>query len=199
MCDRYGVSRTVIREAIAQLRSEGLVTARRGSGLYVTETPMAAQPAFAKIRRESLADTIELLELRSAVEREAAALAAERASPAQKEAIFEAHSAFMEAGAAQTVELDLAFHLAIARGTNNPRFATFLAHLGVDAVPRARLQRETDEPIASAYLDILSTEHKAIADAILAGNPTWAREAMRQHLNGGLARYQALLGRDREA
>ncbi|MEM6324049.1 MAG: GntR family transcriptional regulator, partial [Pseudomonadota bacterium] len=111
MCDRYGVSRTVIREAIAQLRSEGLVTARRGSGLYVTETPMAAQPAFAKIRRESLADTIELLELRSAVEREAAALAAERASPAQKEAIFEAHSAFMEAGAAQTVELDLAFHL----------------------------------------------------------------------------------------
>src|SRR5215510_11354807 len=73
-----GVSRTVVREAVAALRADGLVVTRRGSGAYVAENPtgpfrIAAPPAG------SLAAVLDVMELRLAVEVEAAGFAAERA------------------------------------------------------------------------------------------------------------------------
>jgi DNA-binding FadR family transcriptional regulator len=197
ICDRYGVSRTVVREAIAQLRNEGLVTAKKGSGLFVAAPAVATQPAFAAVRPKSLADAIELLELRSSVERESAALAALRGSPAQKEAIYEALATLSSVAAERAVEIDFKFHRTIAIATNNPRFVIFLDHLGLDSVPRSRLQRETREDVSSDYLDSLTAEHHAIADAVWEGDASKAREAMRLHLNGGLERYKQLLGTTR--
>src|ERR1700712_217598 len=79
-----GVSRTVIREAVAALRAEGLIATRQGIGPFV-----AALPAHALFRIEpeqaaSLADALHIMELRTAVETEAAGLAAERATKVQR-------------------------------------------------------------------------------------------------------------------
>jgi len=77
-----GVSRTVVREAVAALRADGLVVTRRGSGAYVAD-PTAGPFRIAAPKAAALADVLQVMELRLAVEVEAAALAAERASRRQ--------------------------------------------------------------------------------------------------------------------
>src|SRR5436190_20294063 len=79
-----GVSRTVVREAIAALRSEGLVVTRQGSGAYVAADGSRVPFRIAKPDGSStIADVLKIMELRLAVELEAAALAAERATAPQ--------------------------------------------------------------------------------------------------------------------
>ncbi|MCG5237991.1 FadR/GntR family transcriptional regulator [Xanthobacter oligotrophicus] len=193
----HGVSRTVVREAVAALRSDGLVEARQGAGVFVldhaTTTPLLS---FQNVDGARVSSTIELLELRTGVEVEAAGLAAARRSPAQEEVIFERHFAVrtaLEEGRS-TVEADLALHLAIADATNNPRFREFLAMIGRDAIPRAVLEGEGQSvERVSSYIKMIDEEHQRIVVAISRGDEDAAREAMRVHLRGSQARYRTLL------
>jgi len=190
----HGVSRTVVREAIAALRSDRLVEARQGAGVFVLELQPTPPVALQSIDPERVSSIIELLELRTGVEVEAAGLAALRRSPAQEEAILDRHVAVraaLEAGRA-TSEADFALHLAIAEATNNPRFPEFLSLLGPSAIPRAALRSDTPEK-DSAYIKLIDGEHGRIVAAISNGDEAGAREAMRAHLRGSQARYRALL------
>src|SRR5215813_11406243 len=73
-----GVSRTVVREAVAALRAEGLVTTRQGVGAFVAD----GRPfRINSDELSSLREVIEIMELRTGIEIEAAGLAAERATP----------------------------------------------------------------------------------------------------------------------
>lgn len=197
LTERYGVSRTVIREAIASLRADGLVEARQGAGVFVLEAK--AQPAqpFAGLDLDKIPHVIEILELRSAVEIEAAGLAAARCSPAQEEEILQRLleiEALMEQGRV-TTKADLGFHLAIADATNNPRFREFLELLGSNTIPRAALQTADTDSSPSAYLSQIAAEHRAIFEAISERDETAAREAMRTHLKGSQQRYRAIFRR----
>ncbi|MGY5810588.1 FadR/GntR family transcriptional regulator [Rhizobium sp. LEGMi198b] len=198
LTERYKVSRTVIREAIASMRADGLVEVRHGIGVFV----LHARPPFPAA---GLLDTdpgrissiIEMLELRAAVETEAAGLAAARRSPAQDEAIierFEDIDHAMERGIA-TSEADFAFHLAIADATNNPRFREFLELTGKRAIPRSFLQDQLDEIASADYLAQIQAEHRRIAEAISDRDEHGAREAMRLHLKGSQQRYRSLIRR----
>src|SRR3954462_2290717 len=82
-----GVSRTVVREAVAALRADGLVVTRRGSGAYVAANPTASPFRIAAPELDKIGDILDVMELRLAVEVEPAALAAERASRKQVAAI----------------------------------------------------------------------------------------------------------------
>jgi GntR family transcriptional regulator, transcriptional repressor for pyruvate dehydrogenase complex len=190
----HGVSRTVVREAIAALRADRLVEARQGAGVFVLEVPPRPPIPLQGIDPERVSSTIELLELRTGVEVEAAGLAALRRSPAQEEAILDRHFAVHEALEAgrPTSEADFALHLAIAGATNNPHFSEFLTLLGENAIPRAALHGDRPEK-DSAYLKLIDEEHSRIVAAISNGDETAAREAMRVHLRGSQARYRALL------
>src|SRR6266404_5055451 len=77
-----GVSRTVVREAVAALRAEGLVVTRQGVGAFV---PANARRSFRVDldQLSSLRDVLDVMELRTGIEIETAGLAAERAGPAQ--------------------------------------------------------------------------------------------------------------------
>ncbi len=192
---RFAVSRTVVREAVAALRSDGLVEARQGAGVFVIANRAASGSLFQGIDPKKLSSIVEVLELRTAVEIEAAGLAAQRRSPAQEEAIFQRLAEIDACIAADkpTIDADFAFHLAIADATNNPRFREFLEMMGADAIPRRRLQAERPEAVDEAYLALLQGEHRRVANAIAEGDDEAARLAMRTHLLGGQARYKRML------
>lgn len=189
----HEVSRTVIRESIAALRADGLVEPRHGVGVFVLGTPPPSTAFHVEPAR--ISSIIEMLELRAAVEAEAAALAASRRSPAQEEAIYEAFEDFgrLMALGEPTTEADRAFHLAIADATNNPRFREFLTMMGRNVIPRSSLQTGQTEATPADYLDQIQAEHRRILDAISARDDEAARHAMRVHLNGSQERYRTVI------
>lgn len=192
---RYDVSRTVIREAIASLRADGLVEARHGVGVFVLGHQPAPSITLQPYDTSRISSIIEMLELRAAVEIEAAGLAAARRSPAQIEAIIERFddlSALIAEGK-PTTAADFAFHIAIAHATNNPRFREFFEMMGRSLIPRSALQDGKPENTTPGYLDQIQAEHKRIAEAILERDEEGAREAVRTHLKGSLQRYRNLI------
>ncbi|WP_275785889.1 FadR/GntR family transcriptional regulator [Pararhizobium gei] len=202
LSEAHGVSRTVVREAIAALRADGLVEAKQGAGVFVLEStpPSGSFLSLQVIDPARVSSMIELLELRTAIEVEAAGLAALRRSPAQEEVIIERHYAIracVDAGM-PSAEADFSLHVAIADATNNPRFREFLAMIGKNSIPRAALRENDTETDQRAYVALLDSEHNQIVVAISNGDEEGARDAMRRHLRGSQARYRALLRQQRK-
>jgi GntR family transcriptional regulator, transcriptional repressor for pyruvate dehydrogenase complex len=189
-----GVSRTVVREAVAALRADGLVVTRRGSGAYVAD-PAAGPFRIAAPKAAVLNDVLEVMELRLAVEVEAAALAAERANRRQIGAIRKAWRAIdraLQSGEGAVAE-DFAFHRAIAEATGNRQFPRFLAFLGSHVIPRQSVRLSVDTPAERrAYLERIQREHARIVTGISDQDPAEARRAMREHLMRSLERYRKL-------
>lgn len=191
----YKVSRTVVREAIAALRADKLVEARHGAGIFVLSLPAQHVQPFQDVDHARISSIIEILELRAAVETEAAELAAIRRSPAQEEMIIERLAEVQACvdGGQPTTTADFELHLAIADATNNPRFREFLEMMGRNIIPRAALQTSPAEVTATQYLKQIQEEHERIVRAISDGDAAGARDAMRQHLKGSQQRYRLLL------
>jgi len=129
LAHQLGVSRPVVREAIAFLRAEGLVETRPGQGLYVSHQQVL------RIRAEDVSSStkaiIELLELRRGLEGETVRLAAERRTPddvGRLKAILAAMREAEEAGR-DGVEEDLDFHLEVARISRNPLYIKLMSFL----------------------------------------------------------------------
>ncbi|SMF21250.1 DNA-binding transcriptional regulator, FadR family [Xaviernesmea oryzae] len=197
LTQQHQVSRTVIREAIASLRADGLVEVRHGVGVFVLAPQAGLQKGFRSVDSNRVSSIIEMLEVRAAIEIEAAGLAASRSSPAQQELIFECLDTMNRqiAAGSSTVESDRAFHLAIADSTNNPRFRELLEAIGQQMIPRSLLQEEDVDISPPDYLSQIQSEHSLIARAIADGDDSAARDAMRTHLKGSQQRYRALIRR----
>lgn len=194
LVDEFGVSRTVVREAVARLRADRLVAARQGAGVFVLDRPADA-PILPQIpsRIDRISSIIEALELRTAVEIEAAALAATRSSPAQQMRIQEAFEEFslaVERGEGAE-DADFALHLSIADATNNALFREFLESLGKRTIPRYQIRDVGVVP--REYLQRILEEHRDIVEAIRALDAEAASAAMRLHLRGSIDRYKRLM------
>lgn len=183
----FGVSRTVVREAMSRLQASGLVETRHGVGTFVLGLGDASAFRIEPQQLATLHDVVAVLELRIGVETEAAALASRRRIPHDLAAMREALDAFTDAVEAgrDAVGADFQFHLGIARATQNPHFANLIASLGMLIIPRARLDVG---PVVSVqderqtYLRRVNAEHESIFDAISNQDPEAARAAMRTHL-----------------
>lgn len=189
----FGVSRTVVREAIAELRAAGLVTPVQGKGIFVAEAPSGNPVHLTSGEIKSIPQTLELLEFRLAIEVESAAISAYRRSPQQEEAIRDANQhmiANIHAGA-PTVEADFAFHMAIARATNNQYYIDSLTRFGARSIPRSQFPTLPDASDVD-YLNGVIAEHTRIIDAIADQDPDGARAAMREHLLNSQKRYRRL-------
>ncbi|HTZ81460.1 MAG TPA: FCD domain-containing protein [Stellaceae bacterium] len=193
MMAAFGVSRTVVREAVAALRAEGLVETRQGLGAFVSRDvqrrPFRIDPGEVR----ELADLLNVMELRTAVETEAAGIAAERATAKARAGVARSLAGFdaaLKRGEA-AVDEDFAFHKSIAEATGNPQFPRFLEFLGRFIIPRqtVRFAARRAENF-DAYLAQIQAEHRRIYEAIRAADGAAAREAMRGHLMGSLRRYQ---------
>lgn len=196
------VSRTVVREAVAALRAEGLVITRQGVGAFVSAEPQRAPFRIEPERLQSIDDVLNVMELRLGVEIESAGLAAERASKADVKAIGAALNAIEAAvtANASAVDEDLAFHRAIALATGNPEFARFLQFIGRHLIPRRTVSGLPDRMGGRrAYLALIQEEHRRIYDAVAAGDPKAARDAMRRHLTRSLDRYRKLGSEQKKA
>lgn len=191
LSEAHGVSRTVIREAIAALRGDGLVNPKRGSGIFVLSQEPRPLVPLQGIDNARLSSMVELLELRLGVEVEACALAAQRCSPQDEDRIL---NALRLANQAQqgAHEADFNLHLAIAEATHNPRFPEMLHMLGAQMIPRHAIA-DTPAQVSPEYTALLAAEHDDIVQAILDKNEAAARAAMRVHLKGAQARYKRLL------
>jgi DNA-binding FadR family transcriptional regulator len=196
------VSRTVVREAVAALRAEGLVVTRQGVGAFVSAEPQHAPFRLEPERMQTLTDILNVMELRLGVEIESAGLAAERATRAQVRAIGAALEAIERASAAgrSAVDEDLSFHRAIADATGNPEFVRFLQFIGRHLIPRRTVSGLPERMGGQkAYLALIQEEHRRILEAIRDRAPAAAREAMRRHLTRSLERYRKLAAERQQA
>ena len=195
MMSAMGVSRTVVREAVAALRAEGLVVTRQGVGAFVASDGKRRPFRLDPDGIESLGEAIKVMELRRAVEIEAAGLAAERGTDDQIAAVGEMLEAMDRAIERNetAIDEDRALHRAIAEATGNPQFVRFLEFLGHFVIPRRAV---VDAPWrrgdARPFLDLFQKEHRAIFEAIRDRTPEAARGAMRRHLTNSLKRYRRL-------
>jgi DNA-binding FadR family transcriptional regulator len=191
----FGVSRTVVREAITELRAAGLVNSVQGKGVFVCE-PQRERLRLTPGEVRNIPETLELLELRLGIESESAAIAAHRRSAAQEGRIREAYEQM--AGLVErrqpTVEADFAFHMGVAEATNNRFYTTVLSHFSARAIPRGQFPTlpETGDPL---YLAGVLAEHREILEAIGEQDSERARGAMRAHLLASQRRYRHLGGR----
>jgi GntR family transcriptional repressor for pyruvate dehydrogenase complex len=195
-----GVSRTVVREAVAALRADGLVLTRQGVGAFVAD--QVRRPFRVDFdENSSLRDVVNVLELRTGAEVEAAGLAAERGTQTQIKRIGERFDAIQRAveRGENAVDEDFAFHCAIADATGNPQFRRFLEYLGRFIIPRGTVWDTAAPNGARARLDLFQREHHEILQAIESREPEAARAAMQRHLGNSIARYQKLAAERRKA
>ncbi len=182
----HGVSRTVVREAVHQLKSQGLVRSVQGSGVFVTEPPAHRALAFDPKVLESMDAVVQMVEVRRVIEGEMSALAAQRATRAQVAALKRALLAIDDATERGElgVDEDLGFHRAIGEATGNPQFVRLLGIL--EAYLRdAMTVTKGHESKRADFMAQVRREHRAILAAVADGNPKAARAAaIAHHLNG---------------
>jgi len=193
--EEFGVSRTVVREAISRLQAAGLVETRHGVGTFVVGLGEGSAFRISPEQLGTLQDVIAVLELRIGVETESAALAAARRTPENLATLRNALQAFMSAveEGRDAVGPDFQFHLEIARATQNHHFVDLMGTLGGMMIPRARLEPPGPlTPERQAYLRRVNAEHESIVDAISRQDPEAARAAMRTHLANSRERRRRL-------
>jgi GntR family transcriptional regulator, transcriptional repressor for pyruvate dehydrogenase complex len=193
--EEFGVSRTVVREAISRLQAAGVVETKHGVGTFVVGLGDGSTFRIAPDQLGTLQDVIAVLELRIGVETESAALAAARRTPENLTSLRSALDAFASAvdEGRTAVGPDFQFHLEIARATQNHHFADLMTTLGGMMIPRARLEStQAVSPEQQAYLRRVNSEHESIFDAISRQDVEAARAAMRTHLANSRERRRRL-------
>ena len=191
----FGVSRTVVREAMSHLQAAGMVETRHGIGTFVVGLGDRGTFRIAPDQISTLHDVIAVLELRIAVETESASLAALRRTGENLAALRAALAVFHDAVAQgrDAVGPDFQFHLELARATQNPRFAELVTTLGGTMIPRARLDEGAITPARMDYLRGVHREHQSIFDAVERQDADAARAAMRTHLSNSRERRRRAL------
>jgi GntR family transcriptional repressor for pyruvate dehydrogenase complex len=188
----FGVSRTVVREALSKLQAAGLVETHHGVGTFVLQQRASGVFRLDAGDVATSVDVLAVLELRISLETESAGLAATRRSEEQLRAMREALDDFERnvAVAGDTVAPDFRFHLQIAESTGNPYFADIMTHLGTTIIPRTRINAIRQHDRGGAYLSRVNREHEEIYAAIARRDPESARAAMRIHLTNSRERLR---------
>lgn len=193
MASHFGVSRTVVREAISRLKSEGLVESRQGIGVFIREGNMDAPFRIDPNIVDSIQSVLQVVELRMALEGEIAAFAAMRRTTRQLNAITKAlrHIEIEEREGKDGVDADVAFHRRVAEASGNPHFLALIEFLFPFLKSATATTRSYEAKKASLSREV-KDEHAAILDAISRQDTIAARTAARRHMEGATLRLRAV-------
>ncbi|AYD02496.1 FadR/GntR family transcriptional regulator [Neorhizobium sp. NCHU2750] len=188
LAQTFGVSRSVVREAIAHLRNEGLVETRQGVGAFATEIATRQSIRIEPGHLGNRKTFRNLFQVRLALETEAAGLAARHYKPEDLAKLDEilAQMTGAEKWGETGIIADLAFHKAVAAATHNDYFLQFIGfiteriHVAINAARATAILEE--------IVEITIAEHVAVRDAIATRDPVAAKAAMRYHLEGAAGR-----------
>ncbi|HZP78320.1 MAG TPA: FadR/GntR family transcriptional regulator [Pseudolabrys sp.] len=186
----FGVSITVVREALSRLKSDGLVASHQGKGVFV-EDDAKARPFRLGTAEGAKSSLRHIFELRMGVEMLAATLATERRTAADLKAMLaclkqmEPNKNSFE----QALASDIAFHLRIAQATQNPLIVSFMKFLQPHLYESISKARASSARKARTTL-IAYKDHYAIYEAIAASDPRRARLAIRRVLERSLRRLE---------
>ncbi|WP_264210673.1 FadR/GntR family transcriptional regulator [Leisingera thetidis] len=182
LAQTFGVSRPIVRAALSRLRDDGIVQSRRGSGSYVLRQPDRQLISFAPL--ESISDVQRCYEFRIDVEGAAAAWAARRRDDEDLAAMDHAYQVMEETyeQSGLGVEADQMLHLAVARATKNPFFASVLESLGEQIAFGVKLSRSLTLLDKPARQELVLAEHRAVLQAIRLQQPEVAEATMRHHI-----------------
>ncbi len=182
LCKSFGVSRPVLREALARLKADGLLIGRQGSGNYVRLQPEADFLTFAP--NGSIAEILRGFEFRVGVEGEAAFFAAERRTAEDLRKIALALDELSLA--TQTGEVgndrDYRFHVVIADAAKNSLFSSTIKQLHDTMTLGMNVTRSLSLRSPPVRALRVQREHEAIYSAIVKGDGAGARYAMRTHI-----------------
>jgi len=195
LAEQLQVSRSVIREAVSQLKADGVLTARRGSGSYVSEHPEGKVFRFPG-EADGVLDLGRLFEMRIWLETQAAAAAAQRRTDADLKCLSSA-LATMKSKRAELNEAaaaDVAFHRGIVAATQNTYFVAFHDFLRGQLAAARRAAWANSAAQAGGSMDA-HLEHQAIFEAIKAGDSTAAAECSERHLTAAAARLRITIDR----
>ncbi|WP_125099868.1 FadR/GntR family transcriptional regulator [Leucobacter chromiireducens] len=178
LAPQLGVGRSTVREAIRQLAGRGVLASRQGAGVFVTALD-AREDWDTVLARAGI---VSVIEARAAIETEAAALAAQRRTPADLRAIRRAleQRAERRAEIPDHVDADTAFHRAIVAAAHNP----ILLELFDGFTPRVRQAMIDMLRIRVSFgSDADHDVHAELADAVAGRDPDRAASLSRNHLN----------------
>lgn len=198
MISEFGVSRTVVRETIANLRASGRIATRQGAGAFVLQKEARTGFSIDSSHLDDVREVVSLLELRIGLESEAAVLAAQRRTPEQlaamKQALRDIEQSIRQDGDA--VEADLRFHRLIAEAAGNPHFLKLFSYVSEILITRARHRsRRLSSRSPEEFLTYAQREHEQICYAIERQDSEAARAALRMHLQESKARLERSLSR----
>jgi GntR family transcriptional repressor for pyruvate dehydrogenase complex len=180
LAETFRVSRSSVREAIKTLENQGMVMSRPGSGTFITAVNVEALiPPLASLLSRGKDALLDLFEMRCLVEPSIAALAAERATPADILRLKEIYSQQEQQIHRDTsaVDSDAAFHLTIGRATHNAALQRLVASIVEILKP---IREKSLQTPGRAHKSLAS--HREILVAIERHDPELARQAMQRHI-----------------
>jgi GntR family transcriptional repressor for pyruvate dehydrogenase complex len=190
----FGVSRAVVREAIARLKADGLIETRQGSGAYVAQVPKSLNLRFWQGDGPAHAELRQVFELRAIVEGAVAELAATRRTKSDLVAM-KRHLKAMDKALSTGIDgtdADDKFHVAIAVATRNSYVSRLVEFLG-QHFSESRKLTWPGMPGTESLPREAQREHLALFDAIAAGDPEAARSCALEHLRGAASRVDVTL------
>lgn len=186
LSERFGVARTVVREAVSLLKYDGVIKSKQGVGAFVTDAGSRSAFRIGPACFEKRKQLVELLELRTGVQADASALAATKRSAKELSAIRK-HLQSMEASigsdvpeAEQRVDSELAFYRAITAASGNSQYVDFIGMIESRLMENLR-SVAVKNAIAAEWGEDILKEHVNVFNALRDKDAESAREMTRAH------------------
>ncbi|MEM1076337.1 MAG: FadR/GntR family transcriptional regulator [Pseudomonadota bacterium] len=197
LAKRFGVARTVVREAISLLRYDGIVDSRRGVGAFVTDASQRSSFRISPACFEKRKQIVQLLQLRTGVQAGACALAASTRTSEQMEKIEETYAQMVAAdklGPAnaleERVDSELLLYRRITEASNNPYYAEVVAMIEANIQNNLRSAFLKNAAASEFGADIIK-EHYAVMKALREGDVEAARTSARTRFERAADRLAA--------
>ncbi|RZF27294.1 FadR family transcriptional regulator [Paraburkholderia sp. UYCP14C] len=193
LSQNFGVSRNVVREAIASLRAQGLIESRQGIGAFVSTARQSSEP-LPRVGTQLLEgdNTIRnMFEVRAVLESQAAALAASHMTPRKLKTIQAAVERMRYEGAptADTVNADLDFHRAVAAASGNGYLEAMIRTVLEPMRPLIAANFARQGPMFGNIPNAARGEHEELVQAFIDRNAAAARNIMGQHIVSAASRF----------